>query len=66
MSHTVAAIQFIRRTDDGPCTCECGWSGLASEFGLHRKLVGARQASSTIGPRTVDPKTWNRQYTSPR
>lgn len=54
-------IHFIPGTNDGPMTCQCGEEMLASEHGAHRKAHG-EQAFSTLGPRTVDHKTWNRQY----
>lgn len=61
MRHTIERIHFLRGTSDGDCECSCGWYGLASEFGWHRKAAGAPSAdvSQGLGPKTVTPHEWN-------
>jgi len=60
MTHRVTALTFLRGTNDGPADCQCGWSGLASEFSVHRKVSGAGKVNAAlIGPRTITPDEWN-------
>lgn len=40
VSHVIASTRFVRGTSDGPCSCSCGWTGLASGFAAHRAAAG--------------------------
>lgn len=64
MTHKIAAITFVPRTNDGPLDCTCGEGMLASEFTAHRKANGQPNRDITnlrsVG-KINTPSMWNRQ-----
>lgn len=56
--HRVDSVHFEPRTEDGPCSCTCSWTGQASGFTAHRRENGLLQGTSR-GDGT--PSHWNRK-----
>jgi hypothetical protein len=62
MSHKIAAVRFIPRTNDGPIDCDCGWSGQASEFAAHKGEKGGLFGYSRLraGAEALAASPWTR------
>jgi hypothetical protein len=60
--HTIEAVTFPKGTSDGPCECSCSWTGLASEFGAHRRdsgLLTSKPHKAVPSERDM-PSAWRR------
>jgi hypothetical protein len=49
-SHVIQVVRFARRTNDGPAVCSCGWSGLASDYAEHKRLMAEAPRPRQRGP----------------
>ena len=58
MKHVIAEIRFPEHgSNEGPCSCCCGWEGQASDFRTHRYSEGLDGGKLRGGE---GPSAWNR------
>ena len=73
MTHTIEAITFVPRTNEGDVTCSCGWTGWYVEakdtntYAQHRRDAGAGAAwLSQVGTDPKRAREWRQMTTKPK